>query len=317
MKEVFGRTHLSPAIYAELGGMAKRSRFLSSFFRSFSMVFQNLYQSRLFRAVAAMMLCLVVLTACSETANEVAKSTPSAPQAAQQDVATQAATFTERARNNQLTVDETEMMSKFTHANATKKILALQNQKTLKFYQAVQDGKKEALETALANERHEEVLALIGFTKEEAKEYVENSKKAHEELLVELGASKDLFVKYGSLGKTKGNCLTCDNNKALAGHRLDMYTKKSLDHLLIPIPDNTAKRSGSVQGCSWIEWWNSLAFAAAVVVLTAGLQACQAAAASVAAQGNVPGGIMLAFACVDAYILLVQLTECWICHTNC
>jgi hypothetical protein len=104
------------------------------------MSLEKMYSSRPFKAMAALLFGVMILSACQEAAHQVADTISNSPVA--QDVANQAATFEKRAQTHQLTDEETIMLNAFSHAQATKKLIMLKNAMTLRYYSAAKAGKK-------------------------------------------------------------------------------------------------------------------------------------------------------------------------------
>jgi hypothetical protein len=257
--------------------------------------------------MAAMMLCLVVLTSCGDSAQQVAQS----ENKAKNSVASVDDIF-ERAKSNKLTSEELQMVTKFVESPATKKIIELNNAMTLRFYKVVTTGKKESLKAAIKNEQNEEILFLLGYSEEEGQQQMQEIKAAKEELFKSLGSSKELFTKIGQV-KSKG-CVTCANKSAVLQH-LNKLEKANLNEILLPVPAMQSKKSavGSVQGCSWFEWWNSAAFALGVAGCTSVFLGCIALAFELPFPFNVPAMAI----CQQGWEWCINLMDCQWCGRNC
>ncbi len=302
------------------------------------MSLEKITSSRPFKAMAAFLFGVMVLSACQETVQQVAQNPMSAP-IAQSSIETQAATFEKRAQLNQLTDEETVMVKTFVQAQATKKLVDLKNTMTLRFYTAAKEGKNDRLKLAIEQENYDEMFSLLGMTRDEAIEHSKQIFKAQKDLLTELGASKDMFVKYGEAkAKTCASCKSKDNIVA----NLDNLASTDLEKLLIPTPTGI-KTSANLQECSWLEWWNSALFGTSVVLCVSLFTGCcilaaaagGAATAAIIAAGTVVGGP--ANPALDAYAAYVgagitaagavicergldwciRSADCAICQRNC
>jgi hypothetical protein len=295
------------------------------------MSLEKMYSSRPFKAMAALLFGVMVLSACQETAKQVTQNSSSTP-IVENSVEIQASSFKERAIKGELTSTENEMIIAFAQAPATRKLIEINNAATLRVYNAIQAGKGEALQKAFQGEREDEILHLLGYSKQEMANIIAEVRVANNDLYKQLGNSKDLFVSYAKTEPSK--CKTCNGKEQFLTTIQKMKTI-DINNLLVPVPPENVKivfgsSKGSLQqGCSWFEWWNTAAFAAWTAGCFLEFAACISGAAAIAgsvgsvvpgvgtAVGLVIGAVLAFFPCAVQSDACVRDGHCRICGEEC
>ena len=295
------------------------------------MSLEKMYSSRPFKAMAAFLFGVMILSACQEAAQVVNKPTAD-KQVATSTIEEQASSFKDRGVKGNLTSAENEMIIAFAQAPATRKLIEINNAATLRFYNAVQAGKGEALQKAFQEEREDEILHLLGYSKQEIANIITDLKVANNDLYKQLGSSKELFVSYA---KTEsGKCKTCNNKEQFLATIQKMKTA-DISNLLVPVPPANLKvvfgsSKGSLQqGCSWFEWWNTAAYAAWTLGCFLSFAACISGSAAITgaagsvvpgvgtAAGLAVGAILAFFPCAVQADACVRDGHCRICGEEC
>lgn len=228
------------------------------------MSLEKIYSSRPFKGMAAFLFGVMILTACQETVQQVAnKSVSTEANSIAPNVENSVATFKDRAQKGNLTSEEKEMVVAFVEAPATKKLIEINNAATLRLYNAVKTGKGEAIQKAFKEEKEEDALYLLGYSKQEMEQILTEVQKTQNELLNQMGNSKSLFLSYAKA--SNGACKTCGNKEQFYNTIRSMKTI-DISKLLVPVPPANLKvdfnsKSTTLQGCSWFEWWNASYFA--------------------------------------------------------
>ncbi len=294
------------------------------------MSLQKITSSRPFKGMAAFLFGLMILTACQETAQQVVnKPIPAEKNSIAANIDEQAATFKDRAQKGSLTSEEKEMVAAFVEAPATRKLIEINNAATLRLYNAVKAGKGDAIQKAFKEEKEEDALYLLGYSKQEMEQMLTEVQKTQNELLNQMGNSKSLFVSYAKAGAS--GCKTCGNKEQLYKTIQSMKTA-DISRILVPAPPANLKvnfdsKATTLQGCSWFEWWNSAAYAYWVVLCYAAFVVCIAIGAVAggvsgiiiggpagAGVGVIMGGIIAFFPCAIGADAAISWGLCEICQ---
>jgi hypothetical protein len=300
------------------------------------MSIQYLYQSRFFRAMAAMMLCLVVLTSCGDSSGLQNTQLTQNSSVSEYDKYLQQA-----VKRGEITRDEAGALSTFVQSPDAKLFIEYNNVLSLRLYDAVvRQNKAEQLKQAHRDGKEEEVLKILGFvTKDEAVTFLKEMSTAATRLQSAMKPYEKVLE-----SRVKSGCATCGKSQGVQSKTfeaiVDNMKTANIEYLLAAVPDVSKFQysTATVQGCSWLEPWNSAAYGLAVIVCGTAYATCVAAyaAAGVAAGtwvgtgiggpaggaiggvvGGIGGGIQGVFECQSVYNDCERWANCTFCGRNC
>jgi hypothetical protein len=181
------------------------------------MSIQNLYQSRAFRAMAALLLCLVVLTSCGETAREaIAERSPS--------VVTKTVPAAYNLSREELAVGKAII------ADADTQILDEQAKIITVRMKFATLNHREELKTAILSKDANKVAAVLGFSEREYADFMATSEQAAQRWNAKFGAKKNQITEMGR--KMGMLCQDCNSPEVLMNN-IDISLDK-VQHSAIP-----------------------------------------------------------------------------------
>lgn len=295
----------------------------------------HLLKSRSFRAVAAFLMCLMVLTACQDVAQQVVS--PAAPPEALASSQAKGTTILHRAKSGELSDEEKDFGTTLVKSSAFKQHIECMNEINLAIYSTSRTRKAELTE-AFKERDEKKLFQVLGYSEKDAEQFKEKRANAWKEMLSIMSKHpKVVSLILQEKDRLPLQCKSCDQRSGAANPELfvNQMASAKLEDIIIPVPGSSIaanQKGANLQSCNWYEPWNAVGFAVSAAVCVTVSAACMFGApgllASLAAGTwwvlpiviavlgtELIGGVF--DACLNLGAFCLKKVECFWCNTNC